>query len=107
MVNLHLGPDGTRIVIEDRDRGCRVPGCERSAGGTCTTWSTPWTGGGGTDAPNLLCLCQHHHRLHHRGQLGIEGNSDEPGLAGDVSGPPSSVEKRLRPRPDLGELGAW
>lgn len=23
-------PDRTRIVIEERDRGCRVPGCERS-----------------------------------------------------------------------------
>ncbi|HVL06656.1 MAG TPA: HNH endonuclease signature motif containing protein [Acidimicrobiales bacterium] len=23
-------PDRTRIVIEERDRGCRVPGCDRS-----------------------------------------------------------------------------
>ncbi|MGI8808114.1 MAG: HNH endonuclease [Acidimicrobiales bacterium] len=37
-----------------------------------------WEDGGGTDAINLICLCQHHHRLHHRGQLGIEGDGDEP-----------------------------
>jgi len=70
-------PDRTRIVIEDRDRGCRVPGCDRSR------WLhvhhiTPWTEGGATDTPNLICLCQSHHRLHHRGMLGIEGNGDQP-----------------------------
>jgi len=36
-----------------------------------------WEDGGGTDTANLLCLCQHHHRLHHRGRLGIEGNADD------------------------------
>jgi hypothetical protein len=70
-------PDRTRMVIEDRDRGCRVPGCDRSR------WlhvhhMKHWEDGGGTDTPNLLCLCQHHHRLHHRGKLGIEGNADDP-----------------------------
>ncbi|MEA2687362.1 MAG: hypothetical protein QOE93_2557, partial [Actinomycetota bacterium] len=70
-------PDRTRIVVEDRDGGCRVPGCERSR------WLhvhhiTHWQDGGPTDTANLLALCQHHHRLHHRGRLGIEGNADEP-----------------------------
>jgi hypothetical protein len=70
-------PDRTRVVIEDRDRGCRVPGCDRSR------WLhvhhiQHWEDGGATDTPNLLCLCQHHHRLHHQGKLGIEGNGDDP-----------------------------
>ena len=26
---------------------------------------------------NLIALCPHHHRLHHRGKLGITGNADE------------------------------
>ena len=70
-------PDRTRMVIEERDRGCRVPGCDRSR------WlhvhhMTHWEDGGGTDTPNLICLCQHHHRLHHRGMLGITGDGDDP-----------------------------
>ena len=70
-------PDRTRIVVEERDRGCRVPGCERSR------WLhvhhvRHWEDGGTTDTWNLIALCQHHHRLHHRGGLGIEGNADDP-----------------------------
>ena len=70
-------PDRTRLVVEDRDRGCRVPGCDRSQ------WLhvhhiEHWENGGATDTANLLCLCQHHHRLHHRGKLGIQGDADEP-----------------------------
>jgi len=70
-------PDRIRIVVEDRDRGCRVPGCER------TRWLhvhhiRHWEDGGGTDTANLLALCAFHHRLHHRGGLGIRGDADEP-----------------------------
>jgi hypothetical protein len=70
-------PDRTRVVVEDRDRGCRVPGCDRRR------WLhvhhlRAWQDGGPTDTPNLICLCQHHHRLHHRGKLGVEGNADDP-----------------------------
>jgi hypothetical protein len=70
-------PDRTRIVVEDRDGGCRVPGCDRSR------WLhvhhiRHWEDGGTSDTANLLCLCQQHHRLHHRGGLGIAGDADEP-----------------------------
>ncbi|MDQ6726045.1 MAG: HNH endonuclease, partial [Actinomycetota bacterium] len=46
-------PDRTRTVIEDRDRGCRVPGCDRSR------WLhvhhiEHWEDGGTSDTPNLL-----------------------------------------------------
>jgi len=36
-----------------------------------------WSDGGATDTPKLLALCQFHHRLHHRGRLGIAGDADE------------------------------
>lgn len=70
-------PDRTRIVIEERDRGCRVPGCDR------TRWLhvhhiKHWEDGGASDSENLIALCHRHHRLHHLGKLGIEGNADDP-----------------------------
>ena len=69
-------PDRTRVVIEERDRGCRVPGCDRSR------WlhvhhMKHWEDGGGSDTDNLIALCHRHHRLHHLGKLGIEGNADD------------------------------
>ncbi len=68
----------TRMAIEDRDRACRVPGCERSRGLQVHN-VTHWEDGGPTDTSNLLALCARHHRLHHLGQLGIAGDADEPG----------------------------
>ena len=70
-------PDRTRIVIEERDGGCRVPGCDRKR------WLhvhhiRHWEDGGPTDTANLLALCSLHHRLLHRGGLGIVGNADDP-----------------------------
>jgi hypothetical protein len=70
-------PDRTSMVVEERDRGCRVPGCDRSR------WLhvhhiEHWEDGGTTNTRNLICLCQHHHRLHHRGKLGIAGDGDDP-----------------------------
>lgn len=70
-------PDRTRIVIEERDRGCRVPGCDRSR------WLhvhhlRHWENGGVSDTANLVALCHRHHRLHHLGKLGISGNADDP-----------------------------
>ncbi|HEX3393591.1 MAG TPA: HNH endonuclease signature motif containing protein [Acidimicrobiales bacterium] len=37
-----------------------------------------WEDGGPTDTANLMALCSRHHRLHHRGGLGISGNAYEP-----------------------------
>jgi len=70
-------PDRTRLVVEERDRGCRVPGCSR------TKWLHVhhifhWEQGGKTDTPNLLALCSKHRRLHHLGHLGIAGDADDP-----------------------------
>jgi hypothetical protein len=69
-------PDRTRRIVERRDRGCRVPGC------TADRYVEihhieHWLNGGTTDTHNLVSLCPFHHRLHHRGELGIHGNADE------------------------------
>ena len=70
-------PDRARTVIEDRDGGCRVPGCARAK------WLhvhhvRHWEMGGPTDTWNLITLCSKHHRLHHLGRLGIAGDADQP-----------------------------
>ena len=67
-------PERTRVVVEDRDRGCRGPGCERRR------WLhvhhiRHWEDGGESDTTNLVCLCSRHHLA----KLGIDGNADEPG----------------------------
>ncbi|HEX6595908.1 MAG TPA: DUF222 domain-containing protein, partial [Acidimicrobiales bacterium] len=53
-------PTPLRVAIEDRDRGCRVPGC------TQARWLevhhlTHVEDGGETVPENLLCLCGRHH----------------------------------------------
>jgi len=110
-------PDRTRIVVEDRDRGCRVPGCDRDR------WLhvhhiKHWENGGTSDTENLVALCHRHHRLHHLGRLGIEGNADDPngivfrdhrGRELDAAGYPMPPRKPvLEAAGDLGiPAGAW
>jgi hypothetical protein len=70
-------PPHTRRIVRHRDQGCRVPGCG------ARRWLDVhhirhWDDDGPTETWNLACLCPHHHRLHHRGRLGISGNADEP-----------------------------
>ncbi len=66
-----------RRAIEHRDHGCSVPGCGRTTGlEVHHIWH--WEDGGPTETWNLIALCAHHHRCHHRGTLGIAGNADLP-----------------------------
>jgi hypothetical protein len=69
-------PDRTRRIVERRDRGCRVPGCTADRF-VEIHHIEHWLEGGTTDTHNLVSLCPFHHRLHHRGELGISGNADE------------------------------
>jgi len=66
-----------RAIIEQRDGGCRYPGCSQQR----------WVqvhhlvhreDGGLTVARNLCCLCPFHHRLHHTGAFTIEGDPERP-----------------------------
>jgi hypothetical protein len=70
-------PRRIRRLVEHRDGGCRVPGCDS------TLWIevhhiVHWEDHGETVTWNLICLCSHHHRLHHQGLLGITGDADAP-----------------------------
>jgi len=100
--------DRTRLAIEERDGGCRVPGCER------TRWLhvhhvRHWEDGGATDTANLLALCGRHHRLHHRGQLGIAGDADRPdGIAfTDARSRPLAPAGRPSPPTEPPPTGTW
>jgi hypothetical protein len=70
-------PRRTRALVEERDGGCRVPGC---AGRHVQIHHVVhWEDGGPTDTANLMALCPAHHRAHHQGRLGIEGDdADDP-----------------------------
>ena len=68
-------PRWLRRHVEHRDGGCRVPGCGARHVQVHHVWH--WEDGGPTDPGNLICLCPHHHRLHHRGLLTITGTDAE------------------------------
>jgi hypothetical protein len=65
-------PERTRMAVEHRDGGCRVPGC--TARVVQIHHVKHWEDGGPTDTANLIAVCPAHHRMHHRGELGIEGS---------------------------------
>ena len=67
----------TRRLIEHRDDGCAVPGCNRRSG-LQIHHIIHWEDGGPTDTSNLVTLCATHHRVHHRNLLAITGNADHP-----------------------------
>ncbi len=71
----HIVPDRTRRLVELRDQGCRVPGCT-ARHFVEVHHIIHWEDDGPTDTWNLISLCPHHHRLHHKGKLGISGNAD-------------------------------
>lgn len=70
-------PHRLRLAVEQRDGGCRVPGCgsrivhlhhihHHARGGVSETW-------------NLAGLCPRHHRAVHTGELVLQGtNADDP-----------------------------
>ncbi|HEX4579677.1 MAG TPA: DUF222 domain-containing protein [Candidatus Dormibacteraeota bacterium] len=56
-----------RTALNARDRGCRWPGCDRSASWTQAHHVQQWTHGGETRLANLVLLCHRHHWLAHEG----------------------------------------
>jgi hypothetical protein len=64
-----------RIEIRRRDKGCRFPGC------TYTDFTdvhhvVHWSNGGPTDIPNLVTLCDPHHRAVHELGWTMSGNAN-------------------------------
>jgi hypothetical protein len=94
-------PERIRRIVRHRDHGCRVPGC------TAERWIEVHhiihrEHGGPTHTANLVCVCPRHHRLHHQGRLGIQGDADRPdGLVfTDPNG--RTLHPGPRPRPPTG-----
>ena len=76
-MKVHTVPERLRVIVEHRDGGCRIPGCSKDHF-LVVHHIIHWEDQGPTESWNLICLCPHHHRLHHRGLLGITGNADDP-----------------------------
>jgi len=66
-------PDRSRRLIEDRDRGCRYPGCSVSRH-VEVHHLDHWAEGGATDVDRMLSLCPRHHDAHHRGDFSMGGD---------------------------------
>ncbi|MGJ6981416.1 HNH endonuclease [Aestuariimicrobium soli] len=103
-------PRRVRGLVEDRDRGCRYPGCA-ATGFLENHHLVHWRDGGPTDPDNLISLCPHHHREHHRGRFVITGTPTRPdGLVFITTwGRPISRPAVARPattRPDINRNGA-
>lgn len=106
--SVRIVPDKTRTVVEERDGGCRAPGCSN------TKWLqihhlVHWEDGGCTDTGNLVALCNVCHRRHHLGLLCIAGNADDPSglIFTDSRGRALDAVGKPIPPPRLEPLGEW
>ena len=96
-------PPHIRRALEERDRGCRYPGCASRF--TEAHHVKHWADGGETSLANTILLCRRHHRLVHEG--GTRMALDRDGKAafftrgGQVIGgaPPLPEATRKLPEP--------
>ncbi|MEO6412635.1 MAG: DUF222 domain-containing protein [Pedococcus sp.] len=70
-------PARTRRLIEDRDRGCRIPGCSTTRFVEIHHLDH-WADGGATDFDTQVSLCPFHHDAHHRGDITVTGDPTRP-----------------------------
>jgi len=68
-------PPPLRRFLDQRDRGCRFPGCTEHRH-VDAHHVRHWADGGETRADNLILLCRHHHRLVHEGGYTVERRDD-------------------------------
>ena len=67
-------PPHIRRALEERDRGCRFPGC--GCRFTEAHHVKHWADGGETSVRNTLLLCRRHHRAVHEGRVKVSVNRD-------------------------------
>jgi hypothetical protein len=65
-------PPGIRTALNERDKGCTGPGCDRPPSWTDAHHVQSWLDGGITALSNLVLLCRRHHTMVHQGKLRIE-----------------------------------
>jgi hypothetical protein len=105
-----------RRALEYRDRTCVVPGCGATRG-LHAHHIRHWEDGGPTELANLVLVCPHHHRLHHRGVITITGPADDRTVtdssgrrlsAGSLARPPNLPRPAVSPCPGpTGERADW
>jgi hypothetical protein len=93
-------PAALRAVVEERDAGCRVPGCNGRY--VQLHHLHHWETGGATETHNLVALCPQHHRAHHQCRLQITGSDadDRAGVTFTQQG--RTLHDRPPPRPRSG-----
>ena len=67
-------PPHIRRALEERDRGCRFPGC--GCRFTEAHHVKHWADGGETSLKNTLLLCRRHHRAVHEGRVKVGRSPD-------------------------------
>ena len=68
-------PNAIRRALQDRDGGCRFPGCTHMR--YCDGHHIRhWADGGETCLDNIVLLCRHHHRLVHEGGFDCKRSAD-------------------------------
>jgi hypothetical protein len=85
-----------RMLIEERDLGCVIDGCNRT-GYLHIHHIWHWEDGGPTIPSNLCCLCPEHHRMVHEGRLVLVGDPTKPGGL-------RTLDRWRRPLPQPGPL---
>jgi Domain of unknown function (DUF222)/HNH endonuclease len=105
-----------RRALEHRHPTCAVPGCGATRG-LHAHHIRHWEDGGPTELDNLVLVCPHHHRLHHRGVITITGPArnltvtDSAGRqlsAGSLAHPPTKPPPAVAPYPGpIGERADW
>ncbi|MDU0315081.1 HNH endonuclease signature motif containing protein, partial [Phycicoccus sp. M110.8] len=120
---MRILPERTRRLVEDRDRGCRFPGCGATRFVEVHHLHA-WADGGTTDEDNQVSLCPHHHDALDRGDFTLTGDPTRPdGLVatnryGLRVRPPRPVDTRPPPggdppipldayQPPTGEAVRW
>ncbi|OBI41728.1 hypothetical protein A5707_06960 [Mycobacterium kyorinense] len=105
-----------RRALEHRHPTCAVPGCAATRG-LHAHHIRHWEDGGLTELANLVLVCPHHHRLHHRGVIAITGPADQLKVtdsdgqalsAGSLARPPKRPPPAVGPYPGpSGERADW
>ena len=70
-------PVSMRHALNERDKGCRHPACDRPPAWTDAHHVIHWIDGGPTSLDNLLLLCRKHHVAHHKGHFTITGHGNQ------------------------------